>query len=145
MWPSQAFSRFGFDPFADFRRIQRDMNRAFSEFATSTARSFPPVNLWLGENSVVVTAELPGATADDVDITLNQNVLTLRGERKPEIEQDANWHRRERTYGRFSRAVQLPFQVDPERVQARFNNGILEIELVRPENDRPKKIAIRAD
>ncbi|MDB5395865.1 MAG: hypothetical protein JWM91_3371 [Rhodospirillales bacterium] len=154
MWPSQEFNRFGFDPFADFRRVQRGLNRAFSDFATRSAQGFPPINLWMGENSILVEAELPGLNGDDVDITVNQNVLTLRGERKPVGPEDGQqgsqqldgvWHRRERTYGRFSRAIQLPFRVDPEKVQARFNHGILQIELVQAETDRPRKISVNAE
>jgi HSP20 family protein len=94
---------------------------------------------------VVVTAELPGVTRDDVNISLEEDVLTIAGKREPKAqEQNVNWQRRELAYGTFSRAIQLPFRVDPDKVQARFNNGILEIELQRLEADRPKKIEIRA-
>jgi Hsp20/alpha crystallin family len=73
-----------------------------------------------------------------------EDVLTLAGKREPKTQQEnVNWQRRERAYGTFSRAVQLPFRVDPDKVQARFNNGILEVELERLEADRPKKIEIR--
>lgn len=137
------FPRLGFDPFAELRRMQSEMNRLFSGYAPA-ARDFPPINIWLGDNRVVVTSELPGVTRDDVTISLQEDALTLEGARHPKQEQDANWQRRERTYGSFSRAVQLPFRVDPDKVQARFNNGILEIELERLEADRPKKIEIRA-
>jgi HSP20 family protein len=92
-----------------------------------------------------VTSELPGVTRDDVTISLQEDVLTLGGARQPKPEQqDVNWQRRERAYGTFSRVIQLPFRVEPEKVQARFNNGILKIELERLEADRPKKIEIRA-
>ena len=139
------FPRMGFDPFAELRRMQSEMNRVFSGFSTTAARDFPPINIWLGENSVVVTAELPGVTRDDVNLSLQEDVLTLAGKREPNSqEQNVSWQRRERAYGSFSRAVQLPFRVDPDKVQARFNNGILEIELQRLEADRPKKIEIRA-
>ena len=139
------FPRLGFDPFAELRRMQGEMNRVFSGFNATAARDFPPINIWLGENSVVLTAELPGITRDDVNLSLQEDVLTLAGKREPKShEQNANWQRRERAYGSFSRAVQLPFRVDPDKVQARFNNGILEIELQRLEADRPKKIEIRA-
>ena len=137
------FPRLGFDPFVEFRRMQSEMNRLFSGYAPA-AREFPPINIWLGDDSVVVTSELPGVTADDVNISLQEDVLTLAGARRPKQEQDTNWQRRERAYGTFSRAIQLPFQVDPDKVQARFNNGILEIEMERLEADRPKKIQIRA-
>ncbi len=139
------FPRLGFDPFAELRRMQSEMNRVFSGFNATASRDFPPINIWLGENSVVVTAELPGVTRDDVNLSLQEDVLTLAGKREPKPqEQNVNWQRRERAYGSFSRAVQLPFRVDPDKVQARFSDGILEIELQRLEADRPKKIEIRA-
>jgi HSP20 family protein len=124
--------------------MQSEMNRLFSGMGTAVTREFPPVNLWLGDNSVVVTAELPGIGRDDVSINLLDDVLTIEGERRPRDEAQARWHRRERGYGSFARTIQLPFRVDPNNVQARFSNGILEIELQRPHEDRPKKIEIRA-
>jgi HSP20 family protein len=137
------FPRLGFDPFAELRRMQGEMNRLFSGLAPAT-REFPPINIWLGDNSLVVASELLGVTRDDVMLSLQEDVLTLEGARRPTEEQNVNWQRRERAYGTFSRAVQLPFRVDPDKVRARFNNGILEIELERLEADRPKKIEIRA-
>ena len=119
------------------------MNRVFSGFSPAF-RDFPPINIWLGDNSEVVTSELPGVTSRDVTLNLQDDVLTLEGARHPAEEQGVNWQRRERTYGTFSRAVQLPFRVDPDKVQARFTNGMLEVELERLEADRPKKIEIRA-
>jgi HSP20 family protein len=139
------FPRLSFDPFVELRRMQSEMNRVFSGFSPTAARDFPPVNIWLGENSVVVTAELPGVTRDDVDLNLQEDVLTLAGKREPKSDEpNLSWQRRERAYGTFSRVVQLPFRVDPDKVQARFGNGILEIELERLEADRPKRIQIRA-
>ena len=138
------FPRLSFDPFAELRRMQSEMNRLFSGFSAATARDFPPINIWLGENSVVVTVELPGVTSSDLNLSLQEDVLTLAGKRELKTQQEnVNWQRRERAYGTFSRAVQLPFRVDPDKVQARFNNGILEVELERLEADRPKKIEIR--
>jgi HSP20 family protein len=137
------FPRLGFDPFLELRRMQSEMNRVFSGFSPAF-RDFPPVNIWLGDNSVVMTSELPGVTANDVTLNLQDDVLTLEGTRRPAEEQGVNWQRRERAYGTFSRAVQLPFRVDANKVRAHFNNGILEVELERLEADRPKKIEIRA-
>ncbi|MBV8737932.1 MAG: Hsp20/alpha crystallin family protein [Alphaproteobacteria bacterium] len=139
------FPRLGLDPFLELRRMQSEMNRLFSGFNAAAAREFPPINIWLGENSVVVTAELPGVSREDVNLNLQDEVLTLEGARQPQLrQQDVKWHRRERAYGSFARTVQLPFRVDPEKVQARYTNGVLEIELERLEADRPKKIQIRA-
>jgi HSP20 family protein len=137
------FPRLGFDPFLELRRMQSEMNRLFSGVGYATARDFPPINIWLGDNSVVVTAELPGVPRDDVTLNLQEDVLTLQGKREPKQQQEnVNWQRRERAYGSFSRAVQLPFRVDADKVQARFDNGVLEVELQRLEADRPKKIEI---
>src|SRR5260370_35424683 len=139
------FPRLGFDLFMELRRMQSEMSRLSPGSGAAPARDFPPINIWLGDNSVVITAELPGVARDDVTISLQEDVLMLEGKREPKLQQDnVSWRRRERAYGTFSRAVQLPFRVDPEKVQARFDNGILEVELERLEADRPKKIAIRA-
>src|SRR5262244_1725217 len=139
------FPRLNFDSFVELRRMQSEINRLFTGFGATATRDFPPINIWLGENSVVVTAELPGITNDDVNLSLQEDVLTLAGKREPKPqEQNVSWQRRERAYGSFSRAVQLPFRIDPDKVQARFNDGVLEIELERLEADRPKKIEIRA-
>ena len=139
------FPRMGFDPFSERRRMQSEMNRLFSRVGFATSRDFPPINIWLGDNSVVLTAELPGVTRDDVTLNLQHDVLTLEGKREPKQQpENGNWQRRERAYGTFSRAVQLPFRIDPDKVQAHFNNGVLEVELERLEADRPKKIEIRA-
>lgn len=136
------FGRIGFDPFLEMRRMQQEMNQRLGGLSAGSAQEFPPVNLWLGENSVAVTAELPGIAPDDVDLTVRENTLTLKGERKSQDETSV-WHRRERPNGRFSRTIQLPFRVDPEQVEARFANGLLEVELHRPEADRPRKIQIK--
>src|ERR1700749_2441373 len=94
------FPRMGFDPFAELRRMQSEMNRVFSGFSTTAARDFPPINIWLGENSVVLTAELPGITRDDVNLSLQEDVVTLAGKREPKWqEQKANWQGRECAYG----------------------------------------------
>ncbi len=136
--------RIGFDPFLEMRRMQQELNQRLAGLTTAAIEEFPPVNLWVGENSVAVTAELPGIASEDIDLTVRENTLTIRGERKPEPDDEKFvWHRRERAHGSFSRTLQLPFRVDPDQVEARFADGVLEIELHRPEADRPKKIAIK--
>ena len=125
--------------------MQSEMNRLFSGFRAATTRDVPPINIRLGENSVVVTAELPGVTTADFNLRLQEDVLALTRKREPQTQQEnVNWQRRERADGAFSRAVQLPFRVNPNKVQARFDNGILEVELERLEADRPKRVEIRS-
>ena len=84
------FPRLGFDPFVELRRMQSEMNRLFSGFSTTATRDFPPINIWLGENSVVVTAELPGVTGEDVNLSLQEDVLTLSGKREPKSQEQTS-------------------------------------------------------
>lgn len=138
------FGRVGFDPFLEMRRMQQEVNQRLAGLTASAAQEFPPINLWVGEESVAVTAELPGIAPDEVDLTVRENTLTLKGECEAQAgDEKSIWHRRERPHGSFARTVQLPFRVDPEQVEARFANGLLEVELHRPEADRPKKIQIK--
>jgi HSP20 family protein len=133
------------DPFAEMRRIQADMNRLFGDVeGRALPRAFPPVNIWAGENDFVVTAELAGVRAEDLELTVREDTLTLNGSRESQVEGEVAWHRRERLHGRFARTIQLPFRANPDKVEARFINGVLQVRLQRPEEDRPRKIAINA-
>jgi HSP20 family protein len=128
-------------------QLQREMNRLFD--ATSKGHVFnsptyPAINIWTNEDGQIISAEMPGVHPDDIDIDVTGDALSISGERKPdEVAEDARYHRRERTYGSFSRTVQLPFMVDTNKVEASFKNGILMISLPRAEADKPKKIAIK--
>lgn len=134
----------GTDPFMELRRIQNEFNRLL-DVSSPAVQQFPPINVWVGENSGVVTAELAGVSPEDMNISVQEDVIVLEGKRAPRIEEDdIVWHRRERSHEPFSRTVQLPFRVDPDQVRARFTNGVLEIEVSRPEEDRPRKIKINA-
>ena len=106
------------DPFEEMRRLQDEMNRLFSSTAVSRRRppaGFPAVNAYANENGIALTAELPGVRAEDLDISVFRDTLTLRGKREAPEEATA-YHRRERLQGEFVRSINLPFQVDPERV-----------------------------
>ncbi|RMF09501.1 MAG: Hsp20/alpha crystallin family protein [Alphaproteobacteria bacterium] len=132
------------DPFALMRSMLRDFDQRFVPAAGRRA-VFPPVNIWQGEDAVAITAELPGVEPADIEITVKDNVLTLSGERKaPEVPEGAVWHRNERSYGKFSRAISLPFEASEDRVEARFENGVLRIIVGRPEEDKPRRIKINA-
>ncbi|RYH07357.1 Hsp20/alpha crystallin family protein [Tropicimonas sp. IMCC6043] len=139
-----ASSFFRYDPFADLDRIARGMNRAFPR-SWATPTSFPAVNVWRSGDAIAISSELPGVELDDIEITVKDNVLTLSGERKaPEAPEGARWHLRERSYGKFSRTVQLPYAVDSNKVEARFRDGVLQVALHRPEEDKPRRIEIKA-
>jgi len=132
LYPSRSLSRDPFfrdpffrDPFAAMRRLQDELDRAFAPQAYAqghVAAGFPAVNMWQGEHSIALTAELPGFKPEDIDIQVKDDTLTISGERS------------------------LPESGDKaaEKVDARFVNGVLEIELVRPEEDRPRRIEVKS-
>jgi HSP20 family protein len=131
------------------RRLQRDMNRLLSGTSgwpgVSAAPSYPSMNVWTNQDGVVVTAELPGINPEDLDISVQNDSLTLRGSHAPDkVEEGVTYHRRERSSGSFVRSLQLPFNVDSDQVEASYAKGVLRIMLPRAEADKPKKIAIKA-
>jgi len=141
-----GWNRFGWDwdPWRDFRRLQRDMNRLFGDSFGWTSREYPAVNLWRGDEDVVLTAEIPGVETDDLDIAVHDNTLTLRGSRKAEtLQEGETYHRQERGTGSFVRSVQLPFEVEADKVEAKLEKGILHLTLPRAEADKPKKIEVK--
>ena len=142
----QLFStnQFGWDPFSELRKLQSEMNRLFDDNrGAASARAYPPVNLWVGERSVVVTAELPGVERSDINLTVRDDSVSISGERKlATTDAEVAWHRRERVHGGFNRTIDLPFKIDPDEVVARFHNGLLEIEMQRPSEDLPRRIEV---
>jgi HSP20 family protein len=103
----------------------------------------PPVDVQETEDAYIFTAELPGLTKDNVGITLEENLLTLSGERTfNEKEERESFHRVERAYGSFSRSFSLPSQVDASKVDASFEDGVLKVEIAKAEQAKPRKIEI---
>jgi len=130
-------------------RLQRDMNRLLAGTSrwpgSGTAPSYPAMNVWTDQDGVVVTAELPGINPEDMDISVKNETLTVQGYRAPdEVQEGETYHRRERGSGRFTRSLQLPFQVESGKVAASYQKGVLTITLPRAQADKPKKIAIKA-
>lgn len=129
-------------------QLQREMNRLFDSTSRGrvvSAPSYPAINIWTNDDGQLITAEMPGVHPEDINIDVNADALSITGERKPdEVAKDANYHRRERGYGSFSRTIQLPFMVDTNKVEANFKNGVLLISLPRAEADKPKKITIKS-
>ncbi|MFN3075681.1 MAG: Hsp20/alpha crystallin family protein [Alphaproteobacteria bacterium] len=131
------------DPVAHLRRMQEDMDRLFGSFQGTAATEFPPANVWTGADGAVVSAEVPGVNPEEIEITVHQNTLTLKGRRTAGANsKDVTYHRRERAQGTFGRTFALPYPVDTAKVQASFANGILTIQLPRPEADKPRRIQI---
>ena len=128
-------------PFRDIRRLQEEMER-LTRSATAP-QGFPAINVFAHQDGIVITAEVPGVKEDELDISVQRDTVTLRGERQDQTEAQG-YHRRERRSGPFGRTFSLPFQVDPERVEAKLRNGILTVTLHRHEHDKPKRIRVSA-
>jgi len=141
-----------YDPFRELATLQERMNRIFDDTISGSSRRedealapawAPPVDVLEKRDRVVLTAELPGFTEEQIHLRFEDGVLTLDGERRFEKEADeARYHCVERSYGRFSRAFRLPANVDEERISATFVNGLLVVELPKREEVRPKSIRI---
>jgi HSP20 family protein len=103
------------------------------------------MNVWTNQDGAVVTAELPGVNPEDIDISVQNDTLTLRGDQQSyEVQEGETLHRQERKCGSFTRSFQLPFKVEPGKVEASYERGILSVFLPRAEADKPKRIAIQA-
>jgi len=139
------------DPFREFVTIQDRLNRLFRESQGSeggqeslTTSSFaPPVDVYEDEHNVVLKIEVPGIEEKDIDVRIENNTLTVHGERKFEKEEkEENYRRVERQYGSFTRTFALPTTVDAEKVQANYDKGVLRIQLAKKAEARPKQIKV---
>lgn len=140
-----------FEPARELGTIQNEMNRLFNTFfETPTAplngaarRWIPAMDLVETDGDLVLRADLPGLSEEDVNIELEDNVLTVSGERKIEHEErKEGYYRVERSSGSFRRSLTLPEGVDPEAVKATFDRGVLEVRVPKPEERKPRKVAI---
>jgi HSP20 family protein len=124
----------------------REIDRVFDAFfgQTDQARRWvPPVDLVEAEDHFVLKADLPGLAEGDVNIELQDGTLTISGERRAEHEQsERGWYRIERSFGSFNRSLTLPDGVDPDRIEAAFSNGVLEVRIPKPEERKPRRISI---
>src|ERR687890_1089405 len=133
------------------QRLNRILDEAFAGLPFSeqgnviTSTWFAPTDVSEDENSLRITMELPGVDPSDVRLSLENNVLTIRGEKKQQMD-DANErvHRFERTYGMFERTFVLPNTVDSERIDARYENGVLQVTIPKAERAKPREIRVNA-
>jgi len=140
------------DPFRDLSILQERMNRVFEDAAgrgwksdepAATTSWSPAVDIYETDNEILVQAELPGVDRKDIALQLENNVLTLKGDRRFEKETNQeNYHRIERSYGGFSRAFTIPAVVDEEKIRADYKDGILKIALPKKEQLKAKLIKI---
>ncbi|HEY9757631.1 MAG TPA: Hsp20/alpha crystallin family protein [Oculatellaceae cyanobacterium] len=133
------------DSLGQMNLLQQRLNRLFSSIPETRQADFPPVNVWASEDKALVVAEVPGIDPDNIDVQVVNQTLTLKTKRHPEqLAEGQAWHRRERGYGEFSRSLELPFTIEPEKVKASFSQGMLRVELPRAAADLPKKITVQA-
>ena len=129
--------------FGDMWRTQEEMNRLFSGLRLALRTEFPPVNVWASPDGAVVMAQAPGVSPETLDMMVHQDTATLRGNREPEpLGEDAVVLRRERPQGPFSRTIVLPYRVDADHVSARFERGVLTVELPRPASEKPRHVKV---
>lgn len=142
------------DPWKDLIALQERMTRLLEESFGRLRREeglvsgawTPAVDIYETENSLVVTAEIPGVSEKDIDVRIENNQLVIKGERKFEKEtKEENYHRIERVYGNFYRSFSLPNTVDPDKVRAEYKNGVLKITLGKKEEVKPKQIKIEVE
>lgn len=143
-----------YDPFRDLRTLQEEVNRLFS---TNLTRSFgdegigrgawsPSVDIYENKDHIVLEAELPGMRREDFELSVENNVITLRGERQFEKKDEAdNYHRVERSYGSFTRSFTLPQTVSAEGASAEYRNGVLRVTLPKREEAKARRIEITGE
>ncbi len=137
------------DPFRELAALHERLNRLFEDFGreedvTLSGDWIPPVDIYQNDaHEIVLKAELPGLKREDIDVRVENNTLTLRGERRQEREiKKDRYHRMERTYGSFTRSFTLPSTVDPEKVRAEYKDGVLTVTLPLREESKPKQIKV---
>lgn len=142
------------EPVRELNTLQNEVNRIFNTFFDAPAttadagqrRWIPAMDLVEAEDRFLLRADLPGVPEEDVKIELDDRVLTVSGERKSAVEtQKAGYHRVERAHGAFARSLTLPEGVDADGVTARFDRGVLEVSIPKPEERKPRRIAIGGD
>jgi HSP20 family protein len=143
------------DPFRDVAELQNRINRIFDESfgrsrelddETSLQSWRPAVDIYEIDGGIVVAAELPGVVKENVSVEVKDEILTIKGERlaNPKIKEDS-YYRRERLYGPFKRSFTLHQNIQPDLIKATFKDGILEIEIPRPQKEQPKQITVKVE
>lgn len=139
-------------PWPDIEGIQERMNRVFGPMSTLFAEEpmqwVPAVNLKEVDTEFVLTAELPGMKTEDVQVDVEENILTLRGEKKSEKEEegkDGRWHLSERSWGAFQRSFTLPRNVEADRIKAEFDKGLLTIHLPKQKESKAHHVQITGE
>lgn len=136
------YARRSWNPWREFAQLRSEMDSLFRQRAVA---GVPQFNVWANDDSAIVTAEVPGLDPEKLDINVTQDLLTISGKYEDEsLSEGEAYHRRERTPRNFERSLQLPFAVDAATAEAVGKNGVLEIRLHRPEEEKPRKLTVKA-
>ncbi len=137
------------------QRLCREMDRVFNQVfegvadsisgGTCTRRAFPTLNAWEDDRTFIVEAEVPGLKMDDIEVLVQGDELTVKGERKASEEEGVTHHLHERKAGEFNRTLQLPVEIDSEKVEASLRDGVLTIKLPKSQAVLPRKIAVTGE
>ena len=134
-----------YDPWRELNRLRSRFRQLVESFPGERAVEFPAINVYANNDRAIVTAEIPGVEAEGLDINVKDRTLTIRGERRPyQPSENERYLRQERGFGPFVRMVQLPYAVEPDKVEATYKNGVLVIEAERAEAEKPKQISVKS-
>lgn len=137
------------DPVEGIVTLQREIERFFRrplglDLGPSAYGVFPPINVFADKAGLVARAEVPGVTPASISVRVERRILTISGERPPETRTNGSFHRRERRFGKFSRSLQLPEDLDTERATAECRDGLLTVRIPRRPEAQPRQIQIQA-
>jgi HSP20 family protein len=131
------------EPWEALNEAEEEMSRLLTRTYGEGRQEYPPVNVWAGEEGAVILAEVPGIAADQLEVSVINDTVILKGSRpRDEIPAGAHYHRRERGFGRFTRSVRLPFRVADEGIKARIRDGMVRVDVPRSVEDRPHRISV---
>lgn len=142
------------DPFRNITTLQDRINRLFEDAFPHPAKSDddmvcawrPMVDIFESDDGIVIQVDLPGVTKENVSVEVKENVLTIQGERVADTAtSEEKYYRRERTCGFFQRSFTLRESIPPDKIKASFKNGVLKIEIPKPDEDRPKQVTVNID
>jgi HSP20 family protein len=134
--------------FQEFRSLEREMGELLGRWAwplgirSAAPGTFPPMNIGVTPDKIEVFFFAPGLEPKSIDVSVQQNVLTIAGERQAPAQDDLTWYRKERFEGSFHRVISLPEDVEPDRIQARYRDGVLYVAAERSESAKPRQIQI---
>lgn len=132
-------------PLFEMDRLSREMDRMFGKNGSGAVGvgTFPALNIWEDRDNLYAEAELPGFSLNDLEISLTGSQLTIKGERRPPEDGNGTWHRQERAFGKFTRMIELPGEVNGASVSAVFANGVLNVTLPKSEAVKPRRIEVK--